>query len=129
VFSARLMAQQRQINTLLEGVPAISILFFVMLWSTASDIEPLLWGTALGLVAQTIWAWRLAERADGVNVMPRISIRSQHWPELYKAVGVMAAGQFVMSFITPLDQYTAALLGDGAVATLSYANRVTALLL
>lgn len=129
VYSARLMAQQRQINTLLEGIPAVAVLVFVLSWPVGDAIEPLLWGTALGLIAQTVWTWRLAWRADGAKVMPRFSLRSPHWPELYKSVSVMAAGQFVMSFITPLDQYTAAQLGDGAVATLGYANRVTALLL
>ena len=40
----------------------------------------------------------------------------------------MFVGQFVMGLITPLDQYTAAQLGNGAIATLGYANKVIALL-
>jgi putative peptidoglycan lipid II flippase len=129
VYAARLMAQERQINTLLEGVPAAAILLFVLLWPPGTDIAPLLWGTVLGIATQTVWSWRLAGRTDGKTAMPSFTRRSRHWPELYKAVGVMAIGQFVMSLVTPLDQYTAAQLGDGAIATLGYANRVIALLL
>jgi putative peptidoglycan lipid II flippase len=128
VYAARLMARERQINTLLEGVPAIVILLLLLLWSRGTDAAPLLWGTVLGFVIQTVWSWRLAGRTDGAIAMPRFSRRSRHWPELYAATGVMVAGQFVMSLITPLDQYTAAQLGNGAIATLGYANRLITLL-
>ena len=129
VYSARLMAQEKQINTLLESLPALAILLFVLLWSGVGDIEPLLWGTLIGFALQTVWLGRLAGRQNGESALPRFTRRSPHWPELYKAVAIMAVGQFVMSFITPLDQYYAAQLGDSAIATLGYANRVTALLL
>jgi putative peptidoglycan lipid II flippase len=129
VYAARLMARERQINTLLESVPAIVILLFMLLWPRGTDAAPLLWGTVLGVATQTAWSWRLAGRADGATAMPRFSRRSRHWPDLYAATGVLVVGQFVMSFITPLDQYTAAQLGNGAIATLGYANRVIALLI
>jgi murein biosynthesis integral membrane protein MurJ len=129
VSAARLQAREKQINTLLESVPAAAILGFVLLWPMDADIAPLLWGTLLGFVLQTAWLVQLARRADGQSARPRYSWRSPHWSEFYKAAGIMAIGQFVMSFITPLDQYFAAQLGDSAIATLSYANRVVALLL
>jgi peptidoglycan biosynthesis protein MviN/MurJ (putative lipid II flippase) len=129
VYAARLMARERQINTLLEGVPAAVLLPFVLFWPPSAEIAPLLWGTVLGIAIHAAWLWRLARRADGEIAALRFSRNSQHWPELYKAAGVMAGGQFVMSFITPLDQYTAAQLGDSAIATLGYANRVIALLI
>ena len=129
VYSARLMARERQVNTLLESVPAAAILIFVLLWPSGIDIAPLLWGTLVGIAAQTAWLSRLARRADGESVAPRLSWRSPHWAEFRGAAMVMAAGQFVLSFIAPLDQYTAAQLGDSAIATLGYANRVIALLL
>jgi putative peptidoglycan lipid II flippase len=129
VYAARLMARERQINTLLEGVPAASIVLFILLWPPGTNAAPLLWGNVLGIAIQTAWSWRSAGRADGATGVPRFSLRSRHWPELYAATGVMVIGQFVMSFTTPLDQYTAAQLGNGAIATLGYANRVIALLI
>ncbi len=129
VYAARLQAQEKQVNTLLESVPAVAILGLVLLWPLKADIAPLLWGTLLGYVVQAAWLAYLARRADGQPIRPRWSWRSPHWREFYQAAGVMTAGNFVMSFITPLDQYFAAQLGDSAIATLSYANRVIALLL
>jgi peptidoglycan biosynthesis protein MviN/MurJ (putative lipid II flippase) len=47
---------------------------------------------------------------------------------MYRALGVFMIGQLIMSLGTPLDQYFVAGLGDGAIATLGYANRVLGLL-
>lgn len=44
-------------------------------------------------------------------------------------MGITAIGQYILSFITPIDQYFAAQLGDHAIATLSYAYRIITLLL
>jgi putative peptidoglycan lipid II flippase len=129
VYAARLMARERQINTLLEGVPAAGIVLLILLWPRGTDAAPLLWGTVLGVAIQTVWSSRLAGHADGATTIPRFSLRSRHWPELYSAAGVMVVGQFVMNFTTPLDQYTAAQLGNGAIASLGYANRVILLLI
>lgn len=129
VYAIRLMAREKQINTLLESMPAITILFFVLIWSAGSGIEALLWGTLLGFAMQTLWLGKLAHKADGDSVVPCFTHRSPHWLALSKAFAIMAAGQFVMSFIVPLDQYYAAQMGDGAIARLGYANRVIALLL
>jgi len=128
VLAARLQAQEKQVNTLLESMPAAAICGFILFWPKGAEIVPLLWGVLLGFVVQTAWLAYLAQRADGQSFRFRWSWRSSHWPEFYQAVGVMAIGQFVMSFITPLDQYFAAQLGDSAIATLSYGNRLIALL-
>lgn len=129
VYAARLMARERQINTLLESVPAATILLFVLSWPDTGDIGPMLWGTLLGVAVQTAWLGRLAHKLDGESALPCFTRRSPHWPQLYKAISVMAAGQFVMGLIVPLDQYYAAQLGDSAIATLGYANRLLSLIL
>lgn len=129
VYAARLQAQEKQVNTLLESVPAAAILSFVLFWPAEFAIAPLLCGVLCGYAVQTVWLSYLAHQADGQTSKPHWSWRSPHWPEVYQAVGVMAVGQYIMSFITPIDQYFAAQLGDNAIATLSYANRILALLL
>ena len=68
---------------------------------------------------------RAFREADGVRARFSLSLRSPQWPHMYRAVGVFMIGQFIMSLATPLDQYFVAGLGDGAIATLGYASRVT----
>ena len=129
VCAARLQAREKQVNTLLESVPAAAILSFVLLWPAGSDVAPLLWGFLLGHALQAVWLAYLARQADGQSIKPRWSWHSPHWPEVYQAVGITAIGQYILSFITPIDQYFAAQLGDHAIATLSYAYRIITLLL
>jgi len=130
ISAARLRAQERHVNTLLDSVPAVATLAWVMLAASADGVGPLLWGTLVGYAIQTVWLAWLAARADGgFWGAPRLSLRSPHWPELMSAAGVMLIGQVAMSFVGPLDQYAAANLGANANATLGYASRLLSLLL
>jgi peptidoglycan biosynthesis protein MviN/MurJ (putative lipid II flippase) len=130
ISAARLRAQERHVNTLLDSVPAVATLAWVMLAANADSVGPLLWGTLVGYAIQTAWLAWLAARADGgFWGAPRLSLRSPHWPELMSAAGVMLIGQVAMSFVGPLDQYAAANLGANANATLGYASRLLSLLL
>lgn len=129
VSSARLRAHERHINTLLDSIPALVILAWVMPAATAADVGPLLWGTLIGYVIQSAWLLWLASRADHVSVRPRLGFQSPYWPQLAAVAGIMLVGQVAMSVVGPLDQYTAAQLGQNANATLGYANRILALLL
>ncbi|MFA7669179.1 MAG: lipid II flippase MurJ [Burkholderiaceae bacterium] len=128
VSAARLRARERHINTLLDGVPAAVILVWVMLAFT-DDVGPLLWGTLVGYTLQSAWLLWLASRADGMGGRPQLGFSTHHWPDLMAAAGVMLIGQVAMSFVGPIDQYTAASLGDNANATLGYAARLLSLLL
>lgn len=129
VSAARLRARERHINTLLDSVPALVILIWVMLAATVDNVGPLLWGTLVGYFIQSVWLLKLAARADGMWGRPRLGFTSRHWPELVKASGVMLVGQIAMSFVGPIDQYTAANLGANANATLGYASRLLSLVL
>ncbi|NMK47155.1 lipid II flippase MurJ [Achromobacter sp. Bel] len=130
ISAARLRAHERHVNTLLDSVPAVATLAWVMLAVSADGVGPLLWGTLVGYAIQTVWLAWLAARADGgFWGAPRLTLRSPHWPELMGAAGVMLIGQVAMSFVGPLDQYAAANLGANANATLGYASRLLSLLL
>jgi len=129
ISAARLRAHERHLNTLLDSVPAVVILVWVLLATTVDQVGPLLWGTLVGYFVQSVLLLWLAGRADGTIARPRFGMSSTHWPELVKAAGVMLVGQVAMSFVGPLDQYTAATLGDNTNATLGYATRLLALLL
>lgn len=127
--AARLRARERYINTLLDSVPAVVILIWVLLAVTAPDVGPLLWGTLVGYAIQSVWLLRLANRANGGWGRLRLGFNAHYWPDLVKAAGVMLVGQIAMSFVGPIDQYTAANLGANANATLGYAARLLSLLL
>ena len=131
ISAARLRAHERHINTLLDSVPAVVILVWVLLATTvsANDVGPLLWGTLVGYAIQSAWLLWLAAKADGMWGRPRLSLEAHQWPDLVKAAGVMLIGQVAMSFVGPIDQYTAANLGANANATLGYAARLLSLLL
>ncbi|HUH60599.1 MAG TPA: lipid II flippase MurJ [Candidimonas sp.] len=129
ISAARLRAHERHINTLLDSVPAVVILVWVLLATTVTGVGPLLWGTLVGYFVQSAWLLWLAARADRMWARPVLGFRSDHWPDLVKAAGVMLIGQVAMSFVGPIDQYTAANLGGNANATLGYASRLLSLLL
>jgi peptidoglycan biosynthesis protein MviN/MurJ (putative lipid II flippase) len=129
ISAARLRAHERHINTLLDSVPAVVILIWVLLATTSTSVGPLLWGTLVGYAIQSAWLLWLAYRADGMWGRPRLGLSSHQWPDLVKAAGVILIGQVAMSFVGPIDQYTAASLGANANATLGYATRLVSLLL
>ncbi len=127
--AARLRARERHINTLLDSVPALAILAWVMLAADDRSVAPLLWGTLIGYLIQCAWQLKLAARADGMWGRPRLGLTSPAWSGMLAAAGVMIVGQVAMSFVGPIDQYTAANLGQNANATLGYAARLLSLVL
>ncbi|GAA5089503.1 murein biosynthesis integral membrane protein MurJ [Paenalcaligenes hermetiae] len=129
LHAARLRAHERHINTLLDSVPAFSILVFVLAAGPGQGVWPLLWGTLLGYMVQSASLHYLAKRVDGFWGRPRFRIRAEQWPALAHAAGIMLIGQIAMSFVGPIDQYTAASLGDNANATLGYASRFISLMI
>ena len=127
LFSAWTLAAGRHANTLLEGVPALAIALAVLI-IPGGGIEPLVWGTVAGFAFHlTSLAIPLAGR--GEMDPPRFTHRSPHWSPFWQGFGIMLAGQALMSFVGIIDQFFAAHLGTGAIATLSYANRILALIL
>ena len=127
VLSAWMLAAGRHSNTLLEGVPALAILVAVIAFPGGS-IEPLVWGTLAG------FGFHLASL--GISLAhhreieaPRYTHASPQWTPFWQGFGIMLGGQTLMSLSAILDQFFAAHLGTGAIATLNYANRILALLL
>lgn len=127
LFSVWMMACGYHRNTLLEAVPAIVIL--IALLAPPSWLpEPLVWGTVTGLALQTVaLAWFL--RRSGELQAPLLGFHSPAWRGFWSILGIMSLGQFLTSFTTVVDQLFAADLGTGALSTLSYANRLLALML
>ncbi|SAK67487.1 virulence factor MVIN family protein [Caballeronia catudaia] len=129
ISSARLQASGKHINTLLECVPAIGLLVFVLAAPDNESIWPLVVGTSLGFVVQSAWLRVLARRADSMPALPRVSTRAKQWPATIRSMGTLTIGSVVAGLWLPVDQYFMAQQGDGAIATLGYANRLLSLVL
>ncbi|MDO5667107.1 MAG: lipid II flippase MurJ [Alcaligenaceae bacterium] len=128
---SRLRARERHINTLLDSLPALFILLWILASPGDTTVMPLLWGTLIGYLVQTFILQILAVRAEASKrwLRPSISLSSPYWAAVISASGVMLIGQVAMSFVGPLDQMIAAKLGDNANATLGYAARVLSLII
>lgn len=127
LFSAWMLAAGRHANTLLESVPALAILVALLAFP-GGGAEPLVWGTVAGFVFHLASLAAPLTRRGEIEA-PRFTHRSPQWTPFWQGFGIMLAGQALMSFIGIIDQFFAAHLGTGAIATLSYANRILALIL
>lgn len=127
LWSAWTLAAGHHVNTLLEGVPALVLVVALLVWPVGG-VEPLVWGTLAGFALHLAGlAWPLARR--GEIEAPRWRRQSPQWSGFWQGFGVMLAGQTLMSFTGIIDQFFAAHLDAGSIATLSYANRILALVL
>lgn len=127
LFSTWLLAARRHRNTLFEAIPALTLLAFLL--SPPGWVpEPLLWGTVAGF-ALHVAALALPLHRAGELSGPVFSLRSPAWRIFWAGIGVMAVGQAMTSATELVDQFLAARLDPGSLSTLSYANRVLALLM
>ncbi|MCC7277309.1 MAG: polysaccharide biosynthesis C-terminal domain-containing protein [Chromatiaceae bacterium] len=125
LFGAWTMAANRHLNTLLEALPALVILVGVLLFSGP---EPLIWATLLGFLLQVmLLSFTLGRHAE--IEAPRYRFQSPFWQSMLAGLGLMLIGQFLISFVSLVDQFVAARLGTGELATLGYANRILSLVL
>ncbi len=127
LFSAWMLANGRHANTLLESVPALAILAALLILP-GDHAEPLVWGTLAGFVLHSAGLAFPLARSREIEA-PLFTHQSPQWNFFWQGFGVMLAGQALMSFTGIIDQFFAARIGSGAIATLSYANRVLALIL
>ncbi len=129
ISAARLQACEKHINTLLECVPAIALLGFMLVTKNNTSVLPLVLGTTVGFVIQAAVLRTLARKADTVHAIPRLSLKSSQWPATFRAMGVLLLGAVIGNLAGPVDQYFLAHRGDGAIATMGYANRLLSLLI
>ena len=125
LVSVRLMAKGKQINTLLEAVPALCILFGVLFAEPGSS-EALLLGTLVGYALHAALASRFLAKTEGLG-RPSLKMSSSVWKQFAAGLGVMLIGQLVMSSTTLVDQFFVGGLGEGEISALSYANRLLSL--
>lgn len=126
-YSAFLMAEGKYINTLLEATPAAIIIIALLVLATPG-ISTLVWATLIGTLLQAMLLV-FAFRRWTAESLPKLSFRSPHWRKMSLAVVVTLVGQALISVTTVVDQFYAARLQTGDIATLGYANRLLGLVL
>lgn len=126
LLSAWMMVAQRHVNTLMEGIPALTIGIAVLMVGQGS-LEVLVWGTVLGFALHA-GALAVPLARHGEFERPQFSRNSDQWLPFWRAFGILLVGQAMMNSLAVVDQVFAARIGTGSISTLSYANRVVALL-
>ncbi len=117
--AAWLVAAERQALTLFEALPPMVLV--VLLWSVPGPV--LFWGTTLGMAVQVlVMVWWL--RRAGAMPEPRLGLSASAWNGFLQGALLLCVSQALFASLPLLDPVWAEGLGEGAVATLSYANRL-----
>lgn len=128
-FSARLQAQEKHVNSMLECVPAATLLIAIVLFHKGHAVHSLMLGTLAGFGLQALCLYGAVRLNDDIGAPFKFGFESRHWPDLLRSIGLFSIGQIVLCLAIPLDQFFAVKLGPGGVATLGYTNRILALIL
>lgn len=119
VMSAWLIAIKGRVLTLLEALPPIAMVVLVLV---SSDLV-LFWGTALAAALQVL-ALTYVLRRNQALPRPRLAMSSDEWDGFRRGALTLLAGQMLFALTPLVDPFFAARLGEGQVATVSYANRL-----
>jgi len=126
-LSTRLQAREAYGFSVTEAVPALVITLFVMSPGLLPGSQSLTAGTVVGYLLQILVLIAMVRKGDPPFLAPRLGHRSAEWSSLYNSILLMSAGQVLITASIPIDQAFAARIGEGAVATLSYTNRILTL--
>jgi peptidoglycan biosynthesis protein MviN/MurJ (putative lipid II flippase) len=122
LLAARLMAEGRYANTLIEGVPPLVLSIVVLGWPSPGP-APLIAGTLAGY-ALYVWCLQSVLPNSVAVRQARFRFSSPHWPAVFGAALTMAVGTALLSATTLIDQYMVSAFGPGAIARLGYATRI-----
>lgn len=123
LYSTFMLAQGRQIVTLLESIPALVLFIFIALSPSGTSDNLLSVGSAVGFVMHLI-VLIAYQKISKTLLAPSFSLKSSLWPHFIKSFGMVAFAQALLSFTGIIDQIIASHIAAGSVATLNYANRV-----
>lgn len=126
LFSAWTLAEGKQLNTLLEGVPACIISVF-LLYPISFVLHPLVWGTVIGFFLQALMLAYPLWRSKVLQCLC-FGFSSPVWADFVRNCKLLIFGQIALSLSGTLDLIVAAQIGVGGLSALSYANRILMLL-
>ena len=118
LLTAWLVSAGRHLLTLLEALPALVLIVVLLL----APGPVLFWGTAVGVGLQ-LAAMALVLHLAHELPRPRLGLSSA-WSGFSRGALVLLAGQMLFALTPLVDLFFAARLGEGAVASLSFASRL-----
>lgn len=124
--SSCLMARNLHVNSLYEGLPALTILIALLLFPVS--IRVLVLSTVAGFALQLIATLVSLARSGNLD-RPTASLRNAAWRQFRSAFLVMAGVQLLQSATNVVDQVIAAQLPTGSLSRFSYALRAQGVLL
>lgn len=124
--SSCLMARNLHVNSLYEGLPALTILVALLVFE--ASIKVMVLSTVAGFALQLIATIFSLARSGNLG-RPLASFQSGAWRQLRSAFLVMAGVQFLQSATNVVDQVIAAQLPTGSLSRLSYTLRAQGVLL
>ena len=122
---ARMVAAENRVVSLYEGAPA-AVLFLILVFSPAGQIDPLVWGTVAGYGVALFLTLAAQGRIEPIR-RPVFRLQSPLWRDFTRFSLVVAASGFVLGVTVVIDQLMVAHLGTTAIATLGYATRILSL--
>ncbi len=126
-YSALLMSKEKHVNTFFEVIPSLVIIVFVVYLNEMFD-NVLVYSTLIGFIIQYLIMHKTVRKHTNINIGYKLN-EVELWKDWCNCIGVVLIGQVIMSTLSIIDQYYASQLDSGSISTLSYANKVTALML
>jgi putative peptidoglycan lipid II flippase len=133
-----LVSQGRQIGAVLEGVPSL-VLGGMLLVNLLPLADALIVGLVLGVGLQLLWLLLVQrpgpDRSHTGSALKnaRTALRQrwrEHraaWKDFFSGLGYVSAGYVLMLGAAALGMWVASRMGEGSLASLSYATRITVL--
>lgn len=128
-FTALLAAKKKfVVAALIPVVTSVITVVFLVLFAGRWGIESLALGVVIGFAAEAAILF-LVVMLDGTRLRIAWAAVSDRTRSVFRQTRHIAVGAALMSGTTLIDQAIATWIEEGAVATLSYATRLTAVLL
>lgn len=127
-LSTQLLAEEKHINTLLNGIPPLVLSVTLLAYRGNNGIESLIIGSLMGSLLHLVALFFFFRRSPYFG-HPTSSLKSEGWNLFQFAFFVMSLSNLIMSVIPFANQSFASMLGEGNVSSLGYATRITALVL
>ncbi len=120
-----LMCHGRQIGTLFEGLPSLTLGTLLVLGLWPHDAT-LVYGLVFGMALQLGSLWVVHHRHIGA-VSLTVPLAGPQWTALRAGLGYTTAGYAIMSSAPMIELWIASRFEPGSVASLGYAARITAM--
>jgi len=129
VWSAVLnAAEQFILPALTPAITAVAIIALLFLGANKWGVFSLAAGTVVGQLGEAAWLAK-ALKMSGMRIRPSWAGADLHVRRVVVQCVPLAAGAFISGGTILVDQSMATMLAPGSVAALSYANRVTGVIL